>query len=401
MNKSLIASLLSMLVFLNLSATTMKIRIINNTPYKFGRKSVATNPDPGYCNDISNSNSKSHGLIDVWDHLQPGQESVFQLTNSRVLCGLEGYVDWSAYDNKGKLYLVRIDYDIPFIGGNDFVYSCSYPFVMKHLGGGNGNIVDIVFEITGGPPFEATPELPPPPPVILPSSGNKTITGEFIWNPRETGLPVSANEQMQQRNLLTGAFKISVTAPAQLNRNVDGSGPDSYKGTNGYFGNYTILSNAKISIWDARDEQSNQPMNLDPLKSNRIIRFRITGLPDDIPVTVSVNTKNPQWATGEETPPRPGSMPDGRWMVFIHEKERTPGSIRYQVYGAWFASNGGYSSDQKTSFVLSGLFNKSTPIIKGGAVYAKTTLKQQSRATTGPAKIVSPRVSPVKTINKN
>ncbi len=401
MKKTLVICLLNMLVSLNLSATIMKIRIINNSPYVFNRKSVATNPDPGYCNDISNSNSKSHGLIDVWDQIEPGQEAVFQLTNQRLLCGLEGYVDWSAYDNKGKIYLVRIDYDIPFIGGNDFKYSCSYPFVMKHLGGGEGNNVNIVFEITGGPPYEAAPVLPPPPPVSLPSSGNKVITGEFSWNPRETGLPASANEQMQQRNLLTGAFKISVTAPTQLNRNVDGSGPDSYKGNTGYFGNYTILTNAKISIWDAREEQSNQQMNPDPLKANRVIRFRITGLPEDVPVAVSVNTKNPQWATGEETPPKPGSMPDGRWMVFIHEKERTPGSIKYQVYGAWFANNGGYSSDQKTNFLLSGLFNKSTPIIKGGAVYAKASLRQQLPARTAPVKVIAPRVSPVKTINKN
>lgn len=399
--KKILLLILIFTAFVNwASATEMTIKIINNTPYTFGRKAVATNPDPGYCNDISNNNTPQHGAIDIWDHINPGKEAIFKLTNTRPLCGLEGFVEWAAYENN-KIYVVRIDYDIPLIGGNEFLYGCSYPFIMKHLGGGEGSIVDLVFEITGGPPYTPAQETPPPPPVALPSSGNKTLSGEFSWNPRETGLPMSGNDRMQQRNMLLNAFKIAVTAPSVLNRTADGSGTDEFNGSKGFFSNYALLKNVQIKFWDARDDQTNPQINPDPVRANRVIRFSITGLPDGIPIIVSANIKNPQWSVGEETPAKQSSLVDGRWMTFVHEKQKTATTIKYEVYGAWFGNGGGYSSDQNTAFLLKSLLNKSTPNIKGGPLFAKASLLKRAPASERPTQKLIARPNLTKPIQKN
>lgn len=344
------------------------LRVINNSIHNFFRQSVKANPNPGLCADLSNSNDKKtgHGLFDNWSHLEPGKIGEFKIHDDRFYCGLEGLVEWS-YSQDSKIYTIHVDFNIPFVGGNEFFYSATYPFAMKHVGGGDGGNVELTFEISGGPPEPRLTKPLPPPPITLPTSGNKIIKGQFYWNANETGLPKRSDDKKQLLYSLTGAFKIDVMAPTQLRRNSDGGGKDNYKGNSGYFADYKKLANAKISFTDSRDDHPDRTdIAHQPLSPIKIIRFSISGLPEDIPVNIIVNTKNPDWQTGAQTPAKPTGKPDARWLVFIHEKEKTVNLIKYQVFGAWFSGDGGYSSDLATTGIIAQLKRNITTSFFGG-----------------------------------
>lgn len=345
------------------------LRIINNSVHTFYRAAIKVNTDAGLCNGLSNNNDKTkgYGELDNWSHLEPGQINEFKIHDDRFHCGLEGLVEWILrLDN--KTYIIHVDFNIPFVGGNDFFYSASYPFVMRHMGGGDGGDVELTFEIYGGPPTpQAAPEPLPPPPIYLPTRGNNAIQGQILWNAEETGLPKRSDEKKLLLDYLASAFKIEVMAPTQFRTNIDGSGKDNYNGSTGYFAEYKKLEHAKITVSDGTNSSPNRPdIARKPLSPVRIIRFTISGLPEQVPVNITLNTKNSDWETGVHTPAKPSAKPDAKWLVFIHEKEKSSSRVEYQVYGAWFSGDGGYSSDLTTTGIISALKKSVTASIFGG-----------------------------------
>lgn len=349
MKKQLIIIFALLMYLSSVSARSITFRIINNSNTTFYRSKVVDNPEKGYCNLTMPAQN-----IMQWDHLEPGRESVFKIVNERAFCGLEGFVEWSTSINN-KLYLINMTFDIPFVGGNEFVYSYPYPFMMKHYSGdGEGGEVELVFELSGSIPQQAdpAPPPPPPPPINLPLTGNKTFKGHIYWDSDEIGLPPSGNMQQKFLNYLTTAFKLEILAPTQFARNSDGSGSENYNGMNGYFTNVEKLKNAKIVFKDSRDEENQRMEKYNIMKNNkRKINFYISNLPENIPLNISINTKNANWDVGAQTP-KPPTNKESKWMVFIQEKNKNDQSIAYEINGAWFFGNGGYSSDNITPITL-------------------------------------------------
>ncbi len=349
MKKQLILFLVLLINLSSVYARSITFRIINNSNTTFLRSKVEDNPEKGYCN----LTMPDQNLLQ-WDHLEPGRECVFKIVNERAFCGLEGFVEWSTSINN-KMYLINMTFDIPFVGGNEFVYSCSYPFVMKHFSGdGEGGEVELVFELSGSIPQQAdpAPPPPPPPPINLPVTGNKTFKGHIYWDSDEVGLPPSGNMQQKFLNYLTTAFKVEMLAPTQFARNSDGSGSETYSGMNGYYTNFEKLKNAKIVFKDGREEENQQMEKYNIMKNNKQkINFYISNLPENIPINISINTKNANWDAGKKTP-KPPANKESKWMVFIHEKKKDEQSISYEVNGAWFFGDGGYSSDNITPITL-------------------------------------------------
>lgn len=368
-----------LIYFSSASAHSVRVNIYNNSTISIRPEFTSGNYKGFFCNTFKYTFTEGNTPIDV------GEAQYYTTGESAGFCGVSGFLDLCGFDDEGTKYKIHITYDNPFIGDNEFHTAVDFPFRIKFLGGGEGSDMEISFDITGGPE-----PSPPPPPIELPNTGNKTVTGQFSWDANETGEPQSGDLKKRFLNYLTTAFKVEVVAPAQLGRNKDGSGNDHYQGYAGYYTNYTKLENLKIVFIDSRDEKKNNNINgIKILSPVRIIKFYISNLPANIPLHISVNTRNANWNTGRNTPPAQPGKTEARWMVFVHPAENTIAYLNYEVYGAWFYGDGGYSSNHVTSLLINNLKKKLNPFyggipadIKGGGIHKKEMKSNLERIKT-------------------
>lgn len=316
---------------------------------------------------------KDHGLSVDKTECPSGEVVIFKTGAADIFCGTDGYIEFQVkFEN--KIYQIHISFDNPFIGSNEFYGSASSPFIIKYLSGGNGSDAVVSYELTGGP--TATP---PPPPVQLPVTGNRTVSGYLTWDITETGLPKNEN--------LTTAFSITVKAPTALSRTKDGTGNDSYQEYNGYFNEFSVLKNARIQFTDPLTEPTrNEKYKTNILSKKRTVRYSISNLPEGIPLDIKIIPTSNNWNPGSNTVTAPANNAKARWTIFVLEKSRTANGILYDVFGGWLNPDGSYggnvSAGLKKEFSDALRKNiKSDFLFKQDVLKTNLKIKQQSVTT--------------------
>ena len=157
---------------------------------------------------------KDHGLNVDKIQCPVGDVVIFRTGTADVFCGTDGFIEFEVrFEN--KIYQVHISFDNPFIGDNEFFGSASTPFKIKYLSGGDGGDAVASFELTGGP--TATPT---PPPVQLPATGSRIISGYFSWDINESGLPKLEDLSKAMEGTICET-RCSIKTTSHRNRNGD------------------------------------------------------------------------------------------------------------------------------------------------------------------------------------
>ncbi|HQW46179.1 MAG TPA: hypothetical protein PLZ98_03840 [Chitinophagaceae bacterium] len=341
-----------------------------------------------HCSDLKIHNGdfliKDHGNPFYGKVYAPGSKLELNTGSADAFCGTDGYVEFQTSINN-KTYQFLISFDNPFIGSNEFYASASSPFVIKHLNGGGGSDMVLSYELTGGPSISPAP--PPPPPINIPQTGNKSITGTFTWSINDTGLPSDED--------LTKAFDISVKAPTQFVIDASGKSNNSYQNKNGYFNEIKELKNISITYTDDRNRISaNRNVAPNPLSPQRVIRYTISNLPDNIPLSIHPVPVNIKWNKGKNIPDN--HQQNAKWIVFILEKNKTDQAINYNVAGGWFDEVGNAASDATGGLkkeMIKGLksrrpqsdfggnqedYRKKNVLIPNQSIERKITIKEQN-----------------------
>ncbi len=261
----------------------------------------------------------------------PGSYAELYTGTASAFCGTDGYVEFQT-EVAGKTYQIAIHFNNPYIGSNAFNGVASSPFVIKHLGGGDGADAMVSYELTGGPKIDAG--APPPPPVIeLPTTGNRVVSGTISWSIDTTGQPEEAD--------LSQAFLFTVTAPARLLRNANGGA--SYQDTKGTFDNIFELKDLNVTFTDSRTEARRDGIG-NIMAANRSVKYIIHNLPDGLPINIVLRPASLVWKPGIRfTEKPPGTPLDAKWVVFLQETLHTEVRINYVVYGSWFDTDGKYA----------------------------------------------------------
>lgn len=300
-------------------ANSVRIKIINNSNgiMKFGNYKV----DHGQA-CVSDAPSPGTAIIN------PGEQGGFYSQQACGLTGNTGYIEY-IINKDGKVYQVYIGFDVPFIGSNEYEPRASYPFTIKHLSGGEGSDVYITYEISGGPQ-----PVPPPPPILISTTGNRIITGSFSWDESAVGMPV-----LDGMDMATATFDIHAKAPFYLIRNSVGTGSSFYQGQAGDFSGSQRVGSVSYSVSE------------NVLVGRKVIHYKISNLPDNVPISVFTEPMT-EWQPGDNSPTKPETQNNARYMIVINEANKTSNSISYQIIGGWIVDFGtgkkeGTSSDMQ------------------------------------------------------
>lgn len=297
-------------------SNSVSIKIINNSIWTLERTNFRVDHGKLCVTDDPSS-----------DHVIPAAAmGKFYSGPSCGATGNDGFVEYTIRA-EGKIYQVYIGFDVPFIGDNSYDPKASHPFVIKHLSGGEGSEVFISYEISGGP----SPK-PPPPPLILPSKGNRTISGYFVWDTNKTGLPFN--------NEMVTAFSVRAKAPRLFRMNNDGTGSHQYGTAVGTYEDmqdvgmvfFTLQKPGSISTESSRWQESSIA------NGQQLVYYKITNLPEGIPIDVKAEPAV-SWEPGPAADPKP-NKPSAEYIAYCSVKGKGVDNINYQVEAIWTFTNG-------------------------------------------------------------
>lgn len=316
--------LTTLLVIMNyVFANSVKIKIINNSNTAFIKTNHVANMGKYCVKDYPNYTNT----------IAPGSFGEFYSTESCGATGVDGFVEYSA-TKEGKTYQLYIGFNNPFVGSNEYDPKISYPFIIKHISGGGGSDVFITYEINGGPS-----PVPPPVPVLINATGNRIISGSFIWNENIEGMP-----ELNGLDLANNTFGIIAKAPSILVRNTEGTGSNIYNGQRGNFSNLRTVGSISFRIIE------------NSFANKKNIQYTISNLPENVPITIGSEAIT-DWQPGEASPPKPENQTTSQYIIILDEANKSINSVNYKITGGWLVNVGNGKSGGATSD-MQALLNK-------------------------------------------
>ncbi len=260
--------------------------------------------------------------------VKKGSTARFSTGQALPFCGTDGYVFYKAVAN-GKEYFINIQFDVPYIGENEFYHTADAPFRIKHVVGGPGSNVTITYELTGGP----TEIIPNAPPINLPTKGTAWYTGNINWNSNNIGLP--------EEDVLE-AFDFEVTAPTKFYPNYPANNNPNFTGgsispSSGTFTDYKPLPNIK-AIVKKNETSSNERFEKNVYSIS--LNYSVNNLPNNIPLEIRVTPKNSFWQKGNATPSKPQTNVVIKWTVFAEQIKNIQGNGNFKINGVWANAQG-------------------------------------------------------------
>ena len=273
----------------------------------------------------------AYQTIQKGTEFQTGVMIKYSTDNSDFGVGVEGSLQFYALDDfSGGQYSFIFSFDNPCIGSNEFSTSLSLPsvnpFRIQYLSGGSGNDATVEYEVTGGPS-----PIPPSPPIKLPATGNRSITGTIKWNENVCGKPTIDN--------ITKAISIVSTVPALFSRGqgpgLSSKGPNTYQNTNGYYSGTQEAGVVEINLprFQSTPTQSigtGQSQNGDFITH---IVYRVYNLPDEVPVDLKIELAS-DWIPGPNAQAKPNRK-SAHYFSYLWENRVGEKGIDYEVFGVW------------------------------------------------------------------